>query len=65
MTLIINYDRCIKTGECYRVYPEMFKARPDGFPDVLNSEPQGEDYEDALDAVRSCPGYAVRLEDEA
>ena len=43
----------------------MFKARPDGFPDVLNSEPQGEDYEDALDAVRSCPGYAVRLEDEA
>ena len=34
------------------------------FPDVLNAEPDGEEYEDALDAVRSCPGYAVRLEDE-
>jgi ferredoxin len=43
----------------------MFATRSDGFPDVLNTEPQGEDYEDALDAVRSCPGYAVRLEDEA
>ena len=64
MTLVINYDRCIKTGECYRVYPELFTTRGDGFPDVLNAEPDGEEYEDALDAVRSCPGYAVRIEDE-
>ena len=45
MTLVINYDRCIKTGECYRVYPELFTTRGDGFPDVLNAEPDGEEYE--------------------
>ena len=61
MSLWINYNRCIKTGNCYRDFPELFKEKDDSFPEVLNADPEGDAHDDATWARSNCPGYSVRL----
>ena len=66
MKLSVNLDRCIKAAECSTYHAELFAARDDGFPVVIVEEPEGDQIEDAEDAVRVCPGNAiVLLEDDA
>ena len=52
-----------RRGECYSNYPELFRTRDDGFPEVIVERPEGDQAEDALDAVRGCPGNAIKLEE--
>ena len=61
MKLSVNLDRCIKAAECSTYHSELFKSGDDGFPEVIIEEPTGDQVEDALDAVRVCPGNAIRL----
>ena len=43
---------------------ELFAARDDGFPVVIVEEPEGDQVEDAEDAVRVCPGNAITLSND-
>ncbi len=61
MKLAVNLERCIKAAECSTYHAELVKARDDGFPSVIVEEPEGEQLEDAEDAVRVCPGNAITL----
>ncbi len=61
MKLSVNLDRCIKAAECSTYHAELFAARDDGFPVVIVEEPEGDQVEDAEDAVRVCPGNAITL----
>ena len=31
----INYETCLKTGQCYYLHPEIFRARDDDFPEPV------------------------------
>ncbi|MCY3646712.1 MAG: ferredoxin [Dehalococcoidia bacterium] len=64
MKLTVNLDRCIKAAECSTYHAELFAAREDGFPVVIVEEPEGDQVEDAEDAVRVCPGNAIALIDD-
>ena len=64
MKLTVNLDRCIKAAECSTYHAELFAARDDGFPIVVVEEPEGDQVEDAEDAVRVCPGNAIALIDD-
>ena len=64
MKLSVNLDRCIKAAECSTYHAELFRARDDGFPVVVVEEPSGDQFEDAEDAVRVCPGNAISLSRE-
>ncbi|HCV00859.1 MAG: ferredoxin [Dehalococcoidia bacterium] len=61
MKLSVNLERCIKAAECSTYHAELFAASDDGFPLVIVEEPEGEQLEDAEDAVRVCPGNAITL----
>ena len=61
MKLSVNLERCIKAAECSTYHAELFAAREDGFPVVTVEEPEGDQVEDAEDAVRVCPGNAIAL----
>ena len=65
MKLTVNLDRCIKAAECSTYHAELFAAREDGFPVVIVEEPEGDQVEDAEDAVRVCPGNAISLSNDA
>ncbi|MCY3880664.1 MAG: ferredoxin [Dehalococcoidia bacterium] len=64
MKLTVNLDRCIKAAECSTYHAELFAAREDGFPVVIVEEPEGDQVEDAEDAVRVCPGNAISLSND-
>ncbi|MCY3505325.1 MAG: ferredoxin [Gemmatimonadetes bacterium] len=64
MKLTVNLDRCIKAAECSTYHAELFAAQEDGFPVVIVEEPEGDQVEDAEDAVRVCPGNAIALIDD-
>ena len=62
MKLTVDHERCIKAGECYTNQPQLFKATPNGLPEVINERPEGPDVEAAETAAYACPGRAIFVE---
>jgi ferredoxin len=64
MRLVINHDRCRRTGQCSYLHPELFRADTDGSPIVLVEHP-GEDLREAAEeAAELCPSGAISLEEQ-
>jgi ferredoxin len=64
MRLVIDYNKCRKTGQCSYLHPELFKADETGAPVVLVEHP-GEDLREAAEeAVELCPSGAISLVEE-
>jgi ferredoxin len=64
MRLVINYNKCLKSGQCSYLHAELIKADPDGTPRVI-VEKIGDDLREAAeDAVDLCPSGAITLQDE-
>jgi len=64
MRLMIDYNKCRKTGQCSYLHPELFKADEAGAPVVLVEHP-GEDLREAAkEAVELCPSGAISLVEE-
>jgi ferredoxin len=64
MRLVIDYQKCLKSGQCSYLHAELIKADPDGTPRVI-VEKIGEDLQAAAeDAVDLCPSGAISLLDE-
>lgn len=61
MRLIIDYQKCLKSGQCSYLHAALIKADPDGTPRVI-VEKIGEDLREAAeDAVDLCPSGAIAL----
>ena len=63
MQLTINHDRCLKSGQCAYMQPDLFKLDDGGSPMVLVASPAGPQIEMAQDAVDMCPAQAISLGD--
>ena len=57
----VDRDRCISSGVCEHVAPEVFELDDDGVLRVLRAEPA--DPTAAAEAVRGCPSGALTLVD--
>ena len=55
---VVDRDRCISSGICEHVAPEVFELDDDGVLRVLPGEP---DPDAVAEAVRQCPSGALRL----
>ena len=64
MRLVINHNKCRRTGQCVYLHPELFKADADGSPIVLVEHPGEELREAAEEAVELCPSGAITLVEE-
>jgi ferredoxin len=57
----VDHDRCVGTGGCEALAPDVFEIGDDGAPAVLRPEPRPADLTDVRDAVAACPTRALRL----
>ena len=64
MRLVINYKKCLKSGQCSYLHAELVKADPDGAPRVIVEKIGSDLREAAEDAVDLCPSGAISLREE-
>ena len=62
MRVAIDSACCIGTGTCARVCPEVFELGDDGFPVVLQDEPDETLRPSVTSAVELCPTGAITVE---
>ena len=62
MTLEIDDKTCIRTGQCYYLYPELFEKGDDDYPTVIVPEPTGEALDTAEEMALLCPSRSIHLQ---
>ncbi len=62
MKVVIDKDKCYKSGECYYNHPELFKMDDEGFPQVLVDELNDATLvQHAEEAREVCPAVAISI----
>jgi ferredoxin len=64
MRLVINYNKCLKSGQCSYLHAELIKADADGTPRVIVEKISDDLCANAEDAVDLCPSGAIALVEE-
>ena len=59
----VDRERCVGSGTCEMLAPDLFEVGDDGIVAVLRPEPDGADVDLAEDAVQACPTQALSLVD--
>ena len=61
-TLVIDLDKCIRSGECYYNHPDLMKMNDDGTPKLLVSIITTDRQRvEAEQAIEVCPARAISL----
>jgi ferredoxin len=59
----VDRERCVGSGTCEALAPELFEVGDDGIVEVLRPLDGGGDQAPARDAVQACPTRALSLGD--
>jgi ferredoxin len=57
--LVIDREKCLNSGQCAYLQPELFETDDEGAPVILISTPEGALMSKAEDAISMCPGQAI------
>jgi ferredoxin len=57
----VDRDRCVGSGACEALAPEVFEVDDDGVLVVHRPEPAEDELSDIRDAVSACPTRALSL----
>jgi len=57
----VDRERCVASGVCESLAPEVFEIDDDGILQVHREEPGVDDLDGVRDAVQSCPARALAL----
>jgi ferredoxin len=63
MKLTVDRKICLKSGQCTYLHPELFRERPDGYPEVIVEEVTEALRKGAEEAAELCPASAISLEE--
>ena len=64
-TLKVDFDKCIKAGECYYNHPDLLMRTESGYPAIKLRHPTTPtEIREALEAVEVCPALALSLADD-
>jgi ferredoxin len=58
----VDRDRCVGSGACEALAPDVFEVDDDGVLTVLREEPAQDEQSDVRDAVTACPTRALSLD---
>lgn len=64
MRVVIDYNKCRRTGQCSYLHPQLFTADEVGAPIVLVERPDEKMRAAAEEAMEFCPSGAIALVDE-
>jgi ferredoxin len=59
----VDRDRCLGTGTCEMIAPEVFEVGDDGVVAVVRPVPAGDGAVAVEEAVQACPVQALTLAD--
>jgi ferredoxin len=57
----VDRERCVGSGACEALAPDVFEVDDEGLLVVHRSRPAGSELADVEDAVRACPTRALSL----
>lgn len=57
----VDRERCVGSGVCESLAPEVFEVDDDGLLMVHREEPGDDQLDDVRDAVQQCPTRALAL----
>ncbi len=58
----IDFQKCIKAGECYYNHPDLFGPTENGFPMLRKREAgSASDIREVSEAIEVCPSGAITL----
>ena len=57
----VDRERCVSSGVCESLAPEVFELDDDGLLQVHREEPDADQVDGVRDAVQSCPARALEL----
>ncbi|WP_217547875.1 ferredoxin [Streptomyces sp. GbtcB6] len=64
MKAAVDQDRCVGSGQCVLMAPDVFGQRDeDGIVVLRNEFPPVELYDDVRQAARVCPALAIELDE--
>ncbi len=61
--IAVDRERCVGSGTCEMLAPDLFEVGGDGVVGVLRPEPVGDEVSAADEAVQACPTQALALAD--
>jgi ferredoxin len=61
--VVVDRDRCVGSGSCEALAPDVFEVDDDGVLALLRPEPADDHLAEVRDAVRACPTRALTLVD--
>jgi ferredoxin len=62
--LRIDFDKCVKAGECYYNHPELFMPTESGYPALKVLRPAtASQVREAQEAMQVCPSGAISCDD--
>ena len=64
MRITVDRDLCESNGVCEGLAPSVFRINDDDELDILEEHPDESLRAKVLDAVRSCPKQALKLEED-
>jgi ferredoxin len=59
----VDRERCVGTGTCEMLTPDLFEVGDDGIVAMLRPDLGSDDVDPAEEAVRACPTQALDLVD--
>jgi ferredoxin len=57
----VDRERCVGSGVCESLAPNVFEVDDDGLLMVHREEPDADQLDDVRDAVQQCPARALAL----
>lgn len=62
--LVIDHEKCLNSGQCAYLQPELFEIDEAGSPLIRVESVAGELMAKAEDAIAMCPGQAISFIEE-
>lgn len=64
--LRIDFEKCIKAGECYYNHPELFMRTDSAYPALrIRRAATPAQFREAREAMEVCPSRAISYEDDS
>ncbi|MEU6478091.1 ferredoxin [Streptomyces sp. NPDC047017] len=64
MRVEVDQPKCVASGQCVWMAPEVFDQDDDGIVQVLNDTPGPADEDGVRESAAVCPAAAIRLVEE-
>jgi ferredoxin len=64
MKVTVDQDRCVASGQCVLLAPDVFDQRDeDGIVELVEERPPSDRQEDVRQAARVCPSLAIWVQE--